>query len=70
MNVQVSQTEDAQIELTLLNSTGQVLQNIEDVQAVEGFNRYEIDVSTYPPGLYMIFISNREQRISRKVIVE
>lgn len=70
LNVQVSQTEDAQIELTLLNSTGQVLQNIEDVQAVEGFNRYEIDVSAYPPGLYLLSISNGQQRISRKVIIE
>jgi uncharacterized protein YfaS (alpha-2-macroglobulin family) len=70
LNVQVSQTEDAQIELTLLNSTGQVLQNIEDVQAVEGFNFYEIDVSAYPAGLYLLSISNGQQRISRKVIVE
>lgn len=72
LNVHVSKSnaEEEQIKLTLLNSTGQVLQNVVDVQAVEGFNFYEIDVSAYPAGLYLLSISNGQQRISRKVIVE
>ncbi len=70
LNVQVSQIEEGQIELKMLSSTGQILQNVKDAQAVEGLNRYEIDVSTYPPGLYLLSISNGQQRITRKVIVE
>jgi hypothetical protein len=70
LNVQASQIEEGPIELSLLSSTGQVLQNMKDAQASKGFNHYEIDVSTCPPGLYLLSISNSQQRITRKIIVE
>ncbi len=54
----------ATTKITLYNSLGEKLME----QDVNLYNNYELDLTTYPPGVYLVNFSNKTQSLTKKVV--
>jgi len=57
------------VQYTITNSLGQILSDA-SVQGEEGYNRVDLDASSWAAGLYMMEVSVNGQSLTRKFIVQ
>ena len=68
--LELQSTEMEKIDITILNILGQEVRTITARGLVTGKNIIEIDMLTYPSGLYNLLVRNKQGVISKKIIVE
>lgn len=69
LTIEYKTSELATFDVSLFNTTGQLIwsQKIETVE--HGFRRFDIDVSSYSPGVYFVMLKNGTETQVTKIIV-
>ena len=68
-HIQVVSDNDRQAIARLADGQGKVLSRL-NLSMQPGFNQSQIDMSCYPPGVYLIFIQGNTISITGKIIKE
>jgi hypothetical protein len=69
LNIVFNQSEEKNINISLLDITGRMIQNYM-ITSVTGENRFQIDVSAIPRGIYFTYLLSDDKKQVMKVVVE
>lgn len=69
VNINFSAPDNETITLELYNVAGQLIHN-QKIQSTNGLNQVQLDVNTYPSGMYLVSIQSATDRVVTKLVVE
>ena len=67
-NLTFNVSESDNIILSLFNINGQLIKSIDQGQKTKGTYSYQIDLSTFPSGVYVLTLQTNKKKYSQKII--
>lgn len=68
LTVQIDLENETPTQIHVQTLSGQIIMQLEDSEAAIGINQYQLDLSNYPIGIYLLSIRTNKGTMTQKIV--